>query len=126
MWSVRVSDTLIHGHAPNTCWIRVRYATWRIVDQTVGQMIWTRLGHGEDTTRHDSIVLISDFNLQQRRKEERERRWEAEGGGVPLVPGFQHKGEGRRGEDENRDGCWNQRGGWVLGEGGESRGVGRG
>ena len=31
------------------------------------------------------------------------------------------KGEGGRGEDENRDGCSSQRGGWVLGEGGEIR-----
>ena len=89
-------------------------------------MIWTRLGHGGDTEGRDSIVLISDFNPQQRRKEEGERRWEAEGGEFPLVPSFQQKGEERRGEDENRDGCWSQRGGWVLGERGESRGVGRG
>ena len=27
------------------------------------------------------------------------------------------KGEGGRGEDGNRDGCWSQRGGWVLGRG---------
>ena len=102
LWSVRVSDTRIRGHAPDTRRIRVRYATWRIVDQTVGHMIQTRLGHGEDTVGHG--VLISDFNMQQRKKEEGERRWEVEGGGVPLVPGFLQKREGRRGEDENRDG----------------------
>ena len=54
------------------------------------------------------------------------------GSGIPLVLGFQHKGEWGRGEDENRDGCWIQRGGWVLGRGervGEwagGRGVRRG
>ena len=55
------------------------------------------------------------------------------GSGIPLVPGFQHKGEGGRGEDENRDGCWSQRGGWVLEKGervgewaGGSGGVRRG
>ena len=40
--------------------------------------------------------------------------------------GRREKGERGRGEDENRDGCWSQRGGWVLREGGESKGVGRG
>ena len=37
--------------------------------------------------------------------------------GIPLVPDFQQKGEGGKGEDENRDGCWSQREGWVLGRG---------
>ena len=37
------------GHAPDMHRIRVQYATWRIVDQTVGQRIWIRLGHCRDT-----------------------------------------------------------------------------
>ena len=47
-----MSDTRTRGHAPDTRRIRVRYATWRIVDQTVGQRIWILLGHGGDTAGH--------------------------------------------------------------------------
>ena len=40
------------GHTSDTHRIRVRYVTWCIVDQTVGQRIWIRLGHDGDTARH--------------------------------------------------------------------------
>ena len=82
-----MSDTWTRGHTPDTRLIRVRYATWRIVDHIIGQ----RLVHG-------SVVLISDSN-RQCRKGEGERRWEA-----VESRWFQQKRE--RGEDENR--------GWVL------------
>ena len=32
-----------------------------------------------------------------------------EGDGVPVLSGFQQKGEGGREEDGNRDGCWSQK-----------------
>ena len=44
-----MSDMWIRGHMPDTHRIRVRYTTWRIVDQIVGQRIWIRLGHDGDT-----------------------------------------------------------------------------
>ena len=47
---VSVSDTWTREQAWDTCRIRVRYATWRIVDQIVGQRLWIQLGHGGDTT----------------------------------------------------------------------------
>ena len=47
-----VSVCRTHGHASDTRRIRVRYATWRIVDQTVSQRIWIRLGHDGDTAGH--------------------------------------------------------------------------
>ena len=46
------------------------------------------------------------------------------GDGVPLVLGFQQKGEG--GKTRIGMGVGVKRGGWVLWDGGESRGVGRG
>ena len=69
-----MSDTWIRGHTPDTGWIRVRYATWRIVDHIVGQQLRIWLGHGLDTAQN---FLINDFNSLQRKKEERERRWKA-------------------------------------------------
>ena len=47
-----MSDTWTRGHAPDTRRIRVRYATWHIVDQTVGQRIWIMLEQGRDTAGH--------------------------------------------------------------------------
>ena len=52
-------------------------------------------------------------------EEERERRWEAVAGSSRR-----EKGEGGRGEDENRDGCWSKRGGWAWGGGGGGGGGG--
>ena len=40
------------GHTPDTRRITVRYATWRIVDQIVGQRIWIQLGHDRDMAGH--------------------------------------------------------------------------
>ena len=81
-----MSDTWTRGHTPDT-----RYATWRIVDHIVGQRFRTRLGH-------DLIILINNFNLQQRKKEDGERKWEA----VDLVPGFSIKEKGERENGEGR------------------------
>ena len=44
-----MSDTWTLEHAPDTRWIRVRYATWRIVDHIVGQRLQIQLVHGLDT-----------------------------------------------------------------------------
>ena len=46
-------DTCPICHVADTHWISVRYAMWRIVDLTVNQRIWIRLGHGGDTEGHD-------------------------------------------------------------------------
>ena len=43
-----VSVYRTRGHALDTRRIRVLYAIWRIVDQTVGQLIWIRIGQGGD------------------------------------------------------------------------------
>ena len=67
-----MSDTWTLGQRPDTRRIRVQYATWRIVNHIVGQRFRTRLGHV-------LIVLINDFNSQQRKKEDGEKRWEADG-----------------------------------------------
>ena len=45
-------DTWTRGNAPNTHQMRVRYATWRIVDQIVGQRLWIRLGQDGDKAGH--------------------------------------------------------------------------
>ena len=50
-------------HAPDTRRIRVRYTTWRIVDQTVGQRIWIRLGHGGDTAGHGRDTTSRFYGL---------------------------------------------------------------
>ena len=66
-----VSVCRTHGHAPDTRRILVRYATWRIVDQIVGQRIWIRLGHDGDTEetrlRHGEQILwaFSFFGLKK-------------------------------------------------------------
>ena len=93
-----MSDTWTRGHSPDTRRIRVRYATWRIVDHLYGQRFRTRLRHGSNTVR--TRLDYSDG----------ERRWET----VDLVLGFNRrkkeeegrrkKGEGGRGEDES--GAW--------------------
>ena len=99
LWSDRVSDTWTRGQTPDMSRIRVRYATWRIVDHIVGQRLRIWLVHG-------SVVLISDSNRQCRKWEE-ERRWEA-----VETRWFQQKGG--KGKDENRE--------WVS----ESKGGGGG
>ena len=61
LYAVSVYRT--RGHPPDTRRIRVRYATWRIVDQTVGQLIWIRLGHGGDTAGHGLDTASRFFGL---------------------------------------------------------------
>ena len=55
------------GHAPGTRWIRVRYATWRIVDHIVGQRLRIQLVHGSDTActrfKHGLTRLGPVFSL---------------------------------------------------------------
>ena len=118
-----MSDTWTRGHTPDTGRICVRYATWRIVDHIVGQPLRIRLGHGLTRLGHGSIVLINDFNSQQRKKEERERRWKA-----MEFRCFQDSGRREKGEERKMRigmGVGVTRRGWVLGEEGESRGGGR-
>ena len=112
-----MSDTWTRGHTMDTGRIRVRYATWRIVDHIVGQRLRIRLRHGLN-------FLINDFNSQQRKKEERERRWKAMEFRCFQASSRREKGEERK--IRIGMGVGVKRRGWVLGEEGESRGVGRG
>ena len=90
-------------------------------------------GHGSDTARtrlgHGSIVLINDFNSQQRKKEDGEKRWEA----VDLVPGFSRRRREKEEEGKMRIGmgvkvkegvgCLGS-GEWAEGRGGGGGGGG--
>ena len=85
-----------------------------------------------DTARtqheHGSIVLINDFNSQQRKKEDGEKRWEA----VDLVPGFSRRRREKEEEGKMRIGmgvkvkegvgCLGS-GEWAEGGGGGGGGV---
>ena len=103
-----MSDTWTRGHTSDTRRIRVRYATWRIIDYIVGQPL-------PDTAR--TQLDISDQIPIGCVEDEGERRWEA-------VAGSSRREKGEDGREKMRIGGWSKRGGWVPGEWGESRGQG--
>ena len=118
-----MSDMWTREHTPDTRRIRVRYATWRIVDHLYGQRFRTRLEHG-------SIILMGRGDGRQWiwfQASTEGRREKGEEGKMSRVlgEGGESTGSGQRVGGVGGGGRGVRRGGGGGGGGGgEWRGVG--